>query len=353
MVAPQREQPVPPGFAFESEHPVVPIPFRAWLDDVCLEGAGLSVASAHVTAPPRLDLSLVRNRQVARLQFDFEDFSISLYPEVQVLDGGKPGELTLQFMDPTGPHLPQLRYILNSFIAGDFMSLGSMMAYSGPTRPKEAKSGQGGKPRQYFRSFSVALLSLVLIVLAGQTLHERYTQSYEARPALITRDGNDMRATSAGQITYLNHAAKADEVIYSISANSGDVLNFQLPCDCEVAVSQGIFEGATVLPGDPILSIFNSTVAVRVETLMSVEGVAKAMSGEQVFLDMSDGRSVPVTVVLTSATEAAAARGDLFLPVTMRAGDGVLGAKDIGKTARVRLTKPLFGGALPGSGGQG
>lgn len=85
---------------------------------------------------------------------------------------------------------------------------------------------------------------------------------------------------------------------------------------------------------------------------MSVEGVSKAMGGDKVFLDLSDGRSVPVSVVLSSATDAAAARGDLYLPITMIAEDGDLDVEDIGKTARIRLASTIFGGSIPFLGGQ-
>src|SRR5690606_12040516 len=134
-------------------------------------------------------------------------------------------------------------------------------------------------------------LSGVLILAALAAIHQRYTTSYEPRPVFITRQGNDMRATSPGQITFLNTEAKAGEVLYSISANSGDTLNFMLPCPCEVALSDGIYLGATVLPSDPILTIFDTNVQVRVQTQMSIEGLTKAVNGEQVFLDMSDGRA--------------------------------------------------------------
>ena len=64
-------------------------------------------------------------------------------------------------------------------------------------------------------------------------------------------------------------------MVFSINAITGDVLNFQLPCDCEVAVTEGIFEGATVLPIDVILSFFGSSASVRAQTLMSIEGLAQ------------------------------------------------------------------------------
>ena len=70
-----------------------------------------------------------------------------------------------------------------------------------------------------------------------------------------------------------------------------------MPCDCEVVVGQGVAEGVTVLPTDEILTILTNSVGLNVETLMSVEGLARAMSGDRVFLDMADGRSIPVQVI--------------------------------------------------------
>ena len=80
---------------------------------------------------------------------------------------------------------------------------------------------------------------------------------------------------------------------------------------------------------------------------MSIEGLAKAMSGDTAYLDMDDGRTIQVTVVPTSATNAAALRGDIFVPVDLVPAKGLLGPEDIGKSARLRLAKSLFGGSLP------
>ncbi|QBF30865.1 hypothetical protein CFI11_06500 [Thalassococcus sp. S3] len=336
---------VPHDFVFDSEHPILPIPFTAHIGDEKLDGSGLSIAAAYVSAPGDLDPSFEGTRHIVKLQFDFEGFSITLFPEMRVARGTKDGEVALQFMDPTGGHLPQLRYIINSFIAGDFVTMGSMLAYSGPTEPKKDKVAEKeDRNRRLIRSVAVAVISGVLILLALNLMRVRLTESYEARPVFIVRSGSEMRATSPGQVAFLNPQASQGEVVYSIAANSGDMLNFKLPCDCEVTVSDGIFEGATVLPIDSILTFFGSSVDVKVQTQMSIEGLSKAMNGDHVTLEMRDGRSIPVTVSVTSATNTAAQRGDLFLPVTLVAEPGTLSIEDIGKPARVRLSKPLFGG---------
>ena len=342
---PQAPQ-MPQDFVYESEHPELPIPFSATIDGTKLDGVGISVTAAYVAINGALDKAWRDHRTVIKLQFDFDGFSVTLFPEVVVAGSRRDGEMTLQFMDPAGKHLPQLRYIINCFIAGDFVSMNGMLNYSGPTKPK-APAGKETRPsRLRIRSLAVGVMSLSLILSTGTLLFNRATETFEARPVFIQRVGKEMRATTAGQVSYLNPAAKQGEVVFSINSNAGDVLNFQLPCDCEVTVTEGIFEGATVLPIDVILSFFESSVGIRVETQMSIEGLGKAMNGERAFLDINDGRTIPVRVLVTSATNAAASRGDLFVPVTLIPTAGALTAADIGKAAQLRLSRSPFSGSL-------
>ncbi len=347
--APANAEPkvMPTEFAFETEHPVMPIPFKAQFGEYKLDGVEISVTAAYVAIDGALDPQWKGHKEFVKLQFDFQGFSVSIFPEVVVAGSRRDGEMTLQFLDPAGSHLPQLRYILNSYIAGDFVSVGGLMAYSGPTQPKVARPADGAAAKFRIRSVSVALLSIVLMLGAGKIMYNRYTQSYESRPVFVERLGNEMKATAAGQVAMLNPAAKKGEVVFSINSNTGDVLSFQLPCDCEVQVTKGIFEGSTVLPFDTILSFFGSTTEINVETQMSIEGLAKAMSGETAYLDMNDGRTIPVQVVVNSATNAASLRGDLFVPVDLVPPEGALGKDDIGKSATLRLSKSWFGGSSP------
>ena len=339
---PDQRQALPQDFVYETEHPLLPIPFTATIDGNKLDGIAISVTAAHVTISGALDPAWRDHRSVITLQFDFDGFSVTLFPEAVVVGSRRDGEMILQFMDPAGKHLPQLRYIINSFIAGDFVSMNGMLSYSGPTKPK-AEGGKAAKlSRLRMRSLAVGVMSLSVILFTSTLLFNRATQTVEVRPVFIERVGKDMRATTAGQVSYLNPAAKEGEVVFSINSNAGDVLNFQLPCDCEVKVMEGIFEGATVLPIDLILSFFDSNVGVRVETQMSIEGLGKAMNGERAFLDINDGRTIPVRVLVTSATNAAAARGDIFVPVTLVPAVGALTVDDIGKAAQLRLSRSPF-----------
>lgn len=342
----EQKQSMPQDFVYETEHPEMPIPFSATIDGTKLDGVGISITAAYVAINGALDAAWRNHRTVIKLQFDFDGFSVTLFPEVVVAGSRRDGEMTLQFMDPAGKHLPQLRYIINSFIAGDFVSMNGMLNYSGPTKPK-APGGKETRPsRLRIRSLAVGVMSLSLILFTATLLFNRATETFEARPVFIQRVGKEMRATTAGQVSYLNPAAKQGEVVFSINSNAGDVLNFQLPCDCEVTVTEGIFEGATVLPIDVILSFFDSSVGIRVETQMSIEGLGKAMNGERAFLDINDGRTIPVRVLVTSATNAAAERGDLFVPVTLVPPPGALTADDIGRAAQLRLSRSPFNGSL-------
>ncbi|WP_134643113.1 hypothetical protein [Pseudaestuariivita atlantica] len=330
------------SFVTEKEHPICPIPFTVQIGDDKMEGTGLSLTHAYVRVPVSPDEGLIGTRHLASIQFQFEGFQLDLTPEVIIARGREHGEVALEFADPTGAHLPQLRYVINSFIAGDFVTLGAFLSYTGPVKPKSPKAQAGEKKRNYVKSLGVILVSLMLIAVALNIVMQRYIHSYEPRPVFIAQAGQELRSTSAGQITYLNPEAGEGEVIYSISANSGDILNFQLPCDCTITLADGVFEGATVLPSDPVLSFHQrGETRVQVEAMMSVEGLSRAVNGENVSIVMSDGRVLPVKVIQSSATNAAAQNGDLYLPVRLQAPQGVLTSEDIGKPARVRLTRTL------------
>lgn len=333
---------VPYEFGFESEHPALSLPFNVYICGQNFTGAKISITTIRVKARDDVFLLKGKNHSV-KLQFEFQNFSLAIYPDVLVV-GEYKDELILQFANPTGEHLAQLRFVLNSFIAGDFVTLGSVMAYSGPIKPKEISAPVEQKWTDRIRSIAVAAMSAALIGVASMALYTRFTTAIEMHPVLIDQAGQIMRASTAGQVAYLNPNAAKGDILFSVNSNSGDVLNFRMPCDCKVTVNQGIGEGTTVLPTDVILTILVNNVDVNIQALMSVEGLARAMKGDAVYLDMADGRSIPVDVVAGQTSNSASLSGELFVPVHLYAPEGVLGEDDIGRFAQLRLRKQPFWG---------
>ncbi len=330
-------------FPYAGEHPVLQLPFSVTMGESRLEGCGLSLAAAHVRIGGPLDARWHNYRAPARLHFAFADFGLHVDAEVVIAGSRAPGEMTLQFADPLGPHLPQLRHILNSHIAGDLVTLGNLLSYSGPTKPRPAPAPAVTPLRRRLRRLVVAALSLLLVTSAATVMARRASQFTELRPVFIQPASRDMRATAAGQIAWLNPAADKGEVLFSVNANSGEVLNFVKPCDCSVQVAEGIFEGATVLPSDTILSLSETRLHPEAKGRISIEGYAKVMEGASAWLDMDDGRRLPVRVVTTAATIAAIEAGERSAPVELMPAEGAaLTADDIGHSARLRLASPLL-----------
>lgn len=332
---------VPAGFGFDNEHPMLTMPFSLKVGGVRLDGKRLSVTELEASVPS--GTLVAGQKHLATLSFPFEDFAITMAVEVAATDRGDGETSVLLFCEPTGAHLAQLRYIINSYIAGDLITLKGLMSYSGPTQPKAPKAAQARSVRDRVRSIGIALLSMLIAFAAGTVVFSRYTSSYEMHPVFIDRAGLSMQATVAGQITYLNPNAPHGEVAYSIASTTGDVLSFQMPQTGEVAVANEIFEGATVLPTDLILTIFDNSSELRLRTMISIEGLTRALQGDPVTIELSDGRTLPAAINVRDTTRSAALRGDLFVPVELTVKGEILGPSDINKSARLRLSKTLLG----------
>lgn len=332
---------VPAGFGLENEHPMLTMPFSLKVGNEWFQGQRISVTEIEVAASK--ETLVAGNRELATLIFPFESMAITLTAEVTATGRGDSNTGILLFSEPTGAHLAQLRYIINSYIAGDLVTLKGLMSYSGPTQPKATKAAEKRTVRDRVRSIGLAVASLLIAFVAGTVVFSRYTSSYEMHPVFIERAGHAMQATVAGQVTYLNPNAMDGEVAYSIASTTGDVLSFQMPRDGQVVLSSEIFEGATVLPTDLILTIFDDTSTLRLRTMISIEGLTRALQGDPVTIELRDGRKLPVEINVRDTTRAATLRGDLFVPIDLTVRDGSLGLSDINKSARLRLSKTLLG----------
>ena len=340
---PSQAQPpaIPAGFGLDNEHPMLSLPFTLRLGNRVFEGRRISITQLEVDDPEGVLAQGARG--IAAVNFPFEDFVITLGAEMQGLPDGGEGGAHLMFANPTGPHLAQLRYIINSFIAGDVVTLKGLMAYTGPTQPKAPKPSEAAPMRDRVRSIAVALASLVIAFLAATVVFGRYTTEHELHPVFIDRAGRAMQATVPGQLTFLDPDAAVGDVAYTVAATSGDVLSFQMPVEGEVRVASDIYEGATVLADDLILTILNGNQSLRLRTMISIEGLTRALQGDPATIELNDGREFPVEVLVRDNTRAAALDGALFVPVDLAViGEG-LAPSDSNKSARLRLSKTLGG----------
>ena len=332
------------GFIYKDEHPQLQIPFTAQIRDRRLEGKSISVTQAIVSGllPPSGDGA----RDTVVLRFDFEGFSVSIFAEVQIekLGASDSSEICLRFCEPTASHLAPLRYIMNSHLAGDLVTVGRFLGYTGPTQIKQnapaAKSGMMSGAGKGLRHLALLGLSAALIFMAATVIRERVVFSYEARPVTLNASGDTMRATAAGQVSFINENARFGEVAYSISANSGELLSVRMPCDCEVSLQPGFYEGATVLAGTPLLTLARPDAPVQATTQISLEGAARILAGDEAELVLRDGRIVPVAIDLMDQTDNTPSVDLVGAQITLV--DPAMEETVIGETGRLRFRRDLL-----------
>ncbi|WP_386679124.1 hypothetical protein [Loktanella sp. R86503] len=331
---------LPPSFAYEGEHPQVRLPFAIILEGRKLKGESLSVTRAVATGlvNPNLD----GHQVLATLRFDLEGFTVSFPVDVVVGVAGRSedAEVIFVFANPTGQHLPAMRYLLNSFIAGDVVSIAGMLSYTGPVKVKATNAADKPSPLQRLgrvgRKAIVVALTAGLVFLAADVIMERVVYAYEPRPVQVVQEGQLLRATAAGQISYVDAQATEGDVIYSILANSGDLLSVRMPCDCSITATDAFAVGATVLPGAALVQLTTDDTRVTATSEISYEGTARLLGGDQAELVLTDGRVVPVTLELLPIE----GTNSEMQPVTIVLPDDVSVAP--GTPARLRFQRQLL-----------
>ncbi|WP_422049396.1 hypothetical protein [Shimia sp.] len=330
---------LPEEFVFEDEHPMLTIPFGAIIDDRRLEGSCISLTKAEVTG--LLPKSLNGNEELVTLRFDFDGFSINLFAEarIELSEESDNPKVKLSFTNPTGEHLPPMRYILNSFIAGDMVNMGALLGFTGPTKAKppapNAKTSVARRAANGVRGAFFAAMGAGLVFLAASMFIERVAYKYEESPVVFTRAGDIMRATASGQISYINFDAAEGEVAYSISSNSGDLLSTKMPCDCEVLPYSGLFTGGTVLAGDALLKVAEPNAPLVSETKLSSEGAARLIDGDTAEIELADGTVLPAHVQIVETGAQVDLRG--YSKVKLTLADAASRSIEPGTIGRLRL----------------
>ncbi|WP_370229299.1 hypothetical protein [Cognatishimia sp.] len=283
-----------PGF--HSEFPQVNLPFQITIGGLTMDGISISLTKA--LASGRLPADLEYQDELVSLRFDFDGFSITLYADAILSQDANDAQapVSVFFTHPTDGHLSPLRYLINSFVAGDTVTMGHLLSSgAAPEQVRPQASTPAAKPaRKPLRILLLALLGFGFGFAATDMIYHRVLLSHEPRPLTITQDSQALRATASGQIALINPQAAQGDVAYSLLANRGDLVSVRMPCDCAADPAQGAFQGATVLSGDPILLLTSDTVSATAQLRLSQRGLSRYLAGDQAEVVLADGRIVPV-----------------------------------------------------------
>ncbi|MDP3340493.1 hypothetical protein [Frigidibacter sp.] len=316
-----------------NDHPVVEIPFTAVIDGRLFRGRGLSLVAAYVTG--LMDPQAINAARIVRLVFQFDGFSVTLVVEADVRDSGDgSGVAELSFIHPTGSHLPQLRHILNAFIAGDLVDLGQTLAVAGAAAPKGPKAQTSVEsrlsPRRLAGGIGVGLLTVALLGVSGTMAYQRLFVTLVPTLGQVVTTGEVMRATATGQIVFLNLEAGKGEVAMAIQAASGDVQSLLMPCDC-VVTATGIREGSTVLLGEPVAQLKSDADQTVISAAIPQDILFDLVRADHVNLTFPDGTTAearPVNGAFPQGSEAVT-----LLPATP------LDAARIGQPVEIRILR--------------
>jgi hypothetical protein len=285
-----------------------------------------------------MDPAILNQVRIARLMFQFDGFAVTLDADVEIRENpAESSEIELIFIRPTGPHLPQLRHILNSFISGDLVGLGRAIGVAGTASPKGPMAAGIPESRLSVRrvagAIGVSLLSLALIGVAGTLVYQRMFVTLVPSLGTVISTGEVLRATSTGQILFLDLTASKDEVVVAIQAASGDVQSLVMPCDC-IVTSNGLREGSTVLIGEPVLQLVSDTDQRLVSVVLPPATLFDLGRAEGIELTYPDGATSTARV----EPYALANDGGDTVPTVLRP-DTALEAGRIGQPVEVRIQR--------------
>ncbi|EPX85999.1 hypothetical protein [Salipiger mucosus] len=273
-----------------NEYPLLDIPFSVMIEGRRYAGEGLSMVGAEVTG--LVDPALDGSTGIARLLFDFPGYQLALTPSVliRVVDSNR---MELAFTEPTGEHAPQLRQVLGDYISGDITASGSVIragafAETRGVKAPAPKPTFGQRLRGGVGSVPVIGATIALVATAVGLAQSKLLTTAIPAPGRVIPDGQTMRATADGQITYVDLEAPEGEVLYSIDSVDGETLSIAMPCDCN-AYGTGVAEGSTVLAGEPVVAVAPQDAQMVVEAQLPQELLFRIQRAGGVGVELSGG----------------------------------------------------------------
>lgn len=271
----------------KGDHPVLSLPFTVGIDGRNHAGRGLSLVSAEISG--LVDPALEGTVRLVRLIFPFNGFTVvlSLRARIQSVEPGE-GRAVLVFLDPAGEHLPQLRHILNSWIAGDLVSLGETIGVTATHAAVPRPAAKARRGRRLAGTLGMTTATVALFLLAAGILVQRSYAIPLSLPGAVTWDSRALSAVAAGQIDYINPDAAKGEVAFALRATTGETLSIAMPCDCN-AEPAGPVAGSTVLAGEPVLVLKDADAALVVTAPVLPEDLTRLAFAQSVAIDFADG----------------------------------------------------------------
>jgi mannuronan synthase len=326
-----------------TDHPMISMPFMVEIDGRQYRGEGLSLVRAQITG--LMDPAMNGAARLARLLFSFHGFTIAISATCKISDiDGASGQAVLTFDDPTGAHLPQLRHLINSYIAGDLVTMGQVLGVAGSEagrRPKDSGPKLDDRKWTTGRALGTTLmvgLSAALVIAVTNMAYVRFYTAPMDRPALVMPEGQMLTALASGQIDYLNPDALMGEVAYSIRSSAGPILSVAMPCDC-VASLAGAGAGATVMAGEPVLLAHPKGAPLVFQTTVPADALFDLVSADRVELTFPDGLTVDAKM---KSDEVVPVNGSAVLEVSVILIPATpLSPERQGQMARLVIVKPL------------
>ncbi len=324
----------------KNEHPLMDIPFMVGIDGRQYRGMRLSLAMAEIGG--LMDPGLENATRLMRLVFPFNGFSVTLgvLGLIKHVDRDK-GLATVTFVDPGAEHLPQMRHILNSFIAGDLVSLGGVIGVGSTLPSPAARAATAALSRKMTLSrllgaSGMVLATALLVGGAGVLAYNRiFTQSI-ATPGRAMQDGMTLGAIAAGQLDYVNLEASVGEVAFSIRTTSGDLLSIAMPCTCKAQLL-GTSVGATVQAGDALMTVSEPDAPVIVTTQVTPDELLALAFADHVSIRFADGTEVRARAETESLRGQS---GDALVPVRL-VPEQALPPSRSGQLGELTIIRPL------------
>jgi len=283
----------PSASDYDSEHPVIQMPFSAIVDGRMFEGDGISLVGAR--AQGLVSPQLEGEHRLVTLVFPFAGFNVTLPVEASLhTTSSASGKLALRFSNPTGPHYIQLRHLLNSYISGDIADVGSVLSTSAGN-PRGAEKVKPTNSRTTGRLLSgllngllITAASVALFGFVGSKIYERAFVSHAEGVSVISTSNTALRAVSSGQLDFVDPNAAQGQVAYAVRTTSGDLVSISMPCDC-VALPGALTAGATVLAGDAVMRVATPDAATQLDARVPLQAYRALVAGATAQVEMGNG----------------------------------------------------------------